>query len=128
MESLITQMVEVNVVTTFQPRFSKPSTRDFLFSYQVTITNLNYHPVKLLRRSWKVFDSNGETRNIEGEGVIGEQPVIQSGESYTYRSICNLKTDIGKMLGSFIMERQKDNSLINVRILEFTLIAPNRLN
>ena len=82
----------------------------------------------LLARHWFIFDSNGAKREVEGEGVIGQQPVIEPGQSHEYVSGCNLKTDMGSMKGEYKMSRLIDNSIFNVIIPEFYMIAPYRMN
>jgi ApaG protein len=84
--------------------------------------------VQLLRRHWHIFDTNGEVRQVEGEGVVGQQPVLEPGESHQYISGCNLKTTIGKMTGTYLMERIIDGKKIKVKIPEFTMIVPFKLN
>lgn len=81
-----------------------------------------------MRRQWFIFDSNGTVREVEGEGVVGVQPVIAPGDSYSYVSGCNLKTDIGSMKGRYLMQRSIDNGEFLVDIPEFELIVPFRLN
>ena len=81
-----------------------------------------------MRRQWFIFDSNATVREVEGEGVIGVQPVLEPGEVHEYISGCNLKTSIGKMLGSYVMERLVDGKQFHVEIPEFNLIVPYRLN
>jgi len=82
----------------------------------------------LLRRQWFIFDTNGTVREVEGEGVIGLQPVLEPGEIHEYVSGCNLKTTIGKMMGSYLMERMIDGKQFFVEIPEFNLIVPYRQN
>ncbi len=86
------------------------------------------YTVKLLRRHWFIFDSNGEHRQVEGEGVIGEQPTLAPGDLYSYESACSLTTEIGKMHGTYLMQRKLDNGQFRVRIPEFFMIVPHRLN
>ena len=81
-----------------------------------------------ISRHWYIFDSNGAKREVEGEGVVGQQPIIEPGNSHEYVSGCNLKTDMGSMKGEYQMQRLLDNALFNVQIPEFYLIAPYRYN
>jgi ApaG protein len=85
-------------------------------------------PVKLLRRHWYITDSNGTYREVEGEGVVGQQPVIEPGGSHQYISACNLRSDMGKMSGSYQMENLYNKRLFQVQIPEFQMIAPFKLN
>jgi ApaG protein len=81
-----------------------------------------------MSRHWYIFDSNGAKREVEGEGVVGQQPIIEPGHTHEYVSGCNLKTDVGSMKGEYHMVRMLDNANFNVQIPEFYLIAPYRLN
>lgn len=99
-----------------------------MFAYRITIENHNKFTVKLLRRHWFIFDSNAEHREVEGEGVVGVQPVLLPGENYQYVSGCNLKTEMGKMYGSYQMENENTRQLFSVNIPSFDLIAPSKLN
>jgi ApaG protein len=81
-----------------------------------------------LRRYWQIFDSNGEFREVEGPGVVGEQPILLPGEKYSYESFCNLKTDMGKMKGTYTFERLRDRKMFIAEIPEFKMIVPSKLN
>lgn len=99
-----------------------------MFAYQISIENLSDYTIQLQRRQWFIFDSNGSQREVEGEGVIGEQPVMEPGETHSYVSGCNLNTDMGTMRGNYTMKRIADDTRFIVDIPEFELIAPYRLN
>ncbi|RNI22418.1 Co2+/Mg2+ efflux protein ApaG [Rufibacter latericius] len=128
MDTKTTQGVTVNVTTNYLPDYSSPAQQHFVFAYKITIQNNSEFTVKLLRRHWHIYDSNNEVREVEGEGVVGQQPVLEPGESHQYVSGCNLKTSIGKMAGTFLMERLVDGRQFYVTIPEFTLIIPYKLN
>ncbi|MBB3836657.1 MULTISPECIES: Co2+/Mg2+ efflux protein ApaG [Runella] len=128
MTSAITEGVRVSVMTQYQPEYSSPAQAHFVFTYRITIENHSEHTVQLLRRHWHIFDSNGTIREVEGEGVVGQQPTLEPGEIHEYVSGCNLRTSIGKMVGTYLMERLVDGKQFNVAIPEFTMIAPYRLN
>jgi ApaG protein len=99
-----------------------------MFAYRITIENNNTFPVKLLQRHWNIFDSNGSYKEIDGEGVVGVQPVILPGDQYQYVSGCNLKTEMGKMEGSYTMENLHTKKQFIVRIPMFEMIAPFKVN
>lgn len=128
MDTKTTQGVTVNVTTNYLPDYSSPAQQHFVFAYKITIENNSEFTVKLLRRHWHIYDSNGEVREVEGEGVVGQQPVLEPGEIHQYVSGCNLKTSIGKMAGTYLMERLVDGRQFYVNIPEFTLIIPYKLN
>jgi ApaG protein len=81
-----------------------------------------------LRRHWYIMDSNGSFREVEGEGVVGQTPIIEPGENYQYVSAANLRSEIGKMYGNYQMENLYNKKLITVSIPEFQLIAPFKMN
>jgi ApaG protein len=128
MATTTTQGVTVSVTTSYLPDYSSPAQDHYVFAYRITIRNDSAQTVKLLRRHWHIYDANGTVREVEGEGVVGQQPVLEPGESHQYVSGCNLKTGLGKMTGTYQMERVVDGRLIQVQIPEFTLIVPYRLN
>ncbi|GAA4296775.1 Co2+/Mg2+ efflux protein ApaG [Nibribacter koreensis] len=128
MDTKTNQGVNVVVTTNYLPDYSSPAQQHFVFAYKITIENNSEFTVKLLRRHWHIFDSNNEIREVEGEGVVGQQPVLEPGESHQYVSGCNLKTGIGKMAGTFLMERLVDGRQFYATIPEFTLIVPYKLN
>lgn len=128
MVTAITQGIKISVETMYQDDFSDPVNEHFTFAYQITILNLSDYSIQLKRRQWFIFDSSGAQREVEGEGVIGEQPVIEPGESHTYVSGCTLTTDMGTMSGNYLMQRLVDDTSFNVDIPKFELIVPYRLN
>jgi len=128
MDTQTTQGVQVTVTTNYLPDYSSPGQQHFVFAYKINIQNNSEFTVKLLRRYWQIFDSNGTTREVEGEGVVGQQPILEPGESHQYVSGCNLKTGIGKMVGNYTMERMVDGREFKVEIPEFVLIVPYKLN
>ncbi|WMJ74766.1 Co2+/Mg2+ efflux protein ApaG [Cytophagaceae bacterium ABcell3] len=123
-----TQGVKVSVVTAYQPEYSNPGQFHYVFTYKITIENTSDHTIQLLRRHWYIHDANGLVREVEGEGVVGQQPVLEPGQSHEYISGCNLKTEIGKMKGCYTMEKIVDGSKFPVNIPEFVLAAPFKMN
>ncbi|TAF66301.1 MAG: Co2+/Mg2+ efflux protein ApaG [Cytophagales bacterium] len=128
MTTQITDGVRVSVQTLFQPDYSSPRQSHFVFTYRIRIENSSAYTVQLLRRHWQIFDSNATSKEVEGEGVVGQQPVLEPGEVHEYVSGCNLRTGLGKMRGTYMMERIVDGHLFEVVIPEFTLIVPYLLN
>jgi len=124
----VTNGVSVSVETFYQPAQSNPLSSEYLFAYRITIENLSAVPVQLLSRHWYIVDSNGSNREVEGEGVVGEQPIIEPGESYQYVSAANLRSEIGKMFGTYNMVSHYDKKGFTVNIPEFQLIAPFKMN
>ncbi len=128
MITAITDGVKITVETQYQPEYSNPANEHFMFAYRINIENVGDYAVQLLRRHWYIFDSNSTHREVEGEGVVGIQPVIEPGQTHEYVSGCNLKTDMGSMKGSYQMMRLIDNSLFQVAIPEFYLVASYKMN
>jgi ApaG protein len=128
MASKISEGVEISVETFYQPDHSNPKQHEHMFAYRITIENHNSFTIQLLRRHWHIFDSNGEYREVEGEGVIGEQPVLQPGEQYQYMSGCNLNTEMGKMVGTYEMENLSTKLKFEVNIPPFEMVVPAKLN
>jgi ApaG protein len=124
----ITQGVKVSVETEYQPEYSSPSQFHFVFTYHITIENSSSFTVKLLRRHWHIYDASYHTREVDGEGVVGQQPVLEPGEVHRYVSGCNLKSGIGKMYGTYLMERVSDGKKFEAIIPEFMLEVPFRNN
>lgn len=128
MTTKITDGVRVSVVTQYQEDYSSPLQDHFVFTYRVTIENCSAYTVQLLRRHWFIFDSNAVNKEVEGEGVIGQQPILEPGEIHEYVSGCNLNTGIGKMEGTYLMERVVDGKQFKAIIPEFVLVVPFLLN
>lgn len=128
MVSKISEGIEISVETFYQSDYSNPANNEFMFAYRITIENHNTFTVKLLRRQWYIFDSNGEHRDVEGEGVVGVQPVLKPGEQFQYVSGCNLRTEMGKMQGYYSVENQDNKAQFSVRIPSFELIVPLKMN
>lgn len=128
MTSMISQGMKVSVETFYQPDYSNPQQSEFMFAYRITLENHNAFPVKLHRRHWFIFDSNGSQREVEGEGVVGVQPVLQPGENYQYVSGCNLRTEMGRMYGTYEMENLSAKRFFTVNIPSFEMFAPFKGN
>lgn len=128
MVSIISEGIEVNVETFYQPDYSNPSNQEFMFAYRITLCNHNTFPVQLQRRHWFIVDSNGTKREVEGEGVVGIQPKLNPGDKYQYVSGCNLHTEMGKMFGTYLMENLDTSNLFEVTIPVFEMEAPFKMN
>jgi ApaG protein len=128
MISEISEGVTISVETYYQPDYSNPVNSEFMFAYRITIENNNTFPVKLLRRHWHIYDSNGSLREVDGEGVVGVQPQVNPGESYQYISGCNLRTEMGKMYGTYQMENISSGQTFQVVIPSFEMSAPFKMN
>lgn len=128
MKTAITQGIRISVQSRFEPNFTNPLGGPYLFAYFITIANENDYPVQLLRRHWYIWDSNGSKREVEGRGVVGIQPLIESGDKYSYNSACDLQSNRGKMHGSYEMRRMDTKELFTVVVPEFMMEVPYSLN
>ena len=128
MTSKISEGVKISVETFYQNDYNSPNDGEFMFAYRITIENRNDFPVKLHRRQWNIFESDGSNREVEGEGVVGVQPILKQGEKYQYVSGCNLRTEMGKMSGSYQMENLHSKNFFNVKIPSFEMMVPFKGN
>lgn len=117
----VTHQVRVEVISRHSPENSRPG--EWLFEYTVRITNLGSETVQLLNRHWFIADALDRIREVEGPGVVGEQPILAPGESFKYSSWCPLKTPTGTMHGTYEMVRA-GREHFDVEIAPFALKAP----
>ena len=120
--------INVSVEIQYNSRQSHPIASHYFFAYSITIKNVSDYTVQLKKRHWFIFDSNGIKSEVEGVGVVGEQPILIPGQSYQYVSGCNLLSDMGKMAGVYIMEREIDGEIFHVTIPEFMMVVPYKFN
>ena len=119
--------VKVFVESTYLEDHSDPYEDSYLWSYKVIIKNNEKEKIKLISRHWKIFDSNGNFREVKGKGVVGEQPTIEPGDKFEYTSGTPLKTSSGIMQGSYQM-LSFDGEEFKVDIPAFSLDIPNQGN
>lgn len=115
--------VTVRVSVSFLPEQSEPGRGRWFWAYHIRIENGSPQSVQLLTRHWVITDGRGARHSVEGEGVVGEQPMIAPGASYDYVSGCPLATPTGTMQGSYHMIGE-DGAGFDVDIPKFALIAP----
>jgi ApaG protein len=128
METLTTSGITISVVAQYLAGHSNPRARKVAFGYKICITNGTEHTVQLLSRHWHIWEADNARREVTGEGVVGVQPVLEPGVSYTYASFCTLACEVGKMYGTYTMLRRDNGELFTVKIPEFKLIASFRMN
>ncbi|WP_321389390.1 Co2+/Mg2+ efflux protein ApaG [Emcibacter sp.] len=119
----VTDMISVSVIPFFLEDESEPEEGRYMWGYQIQIENHGDDSVQLERRHWKITDSMGRTQEVHGEGVVGEQPVIEPGDAFEYTSGAPLATPSGFMVGTFEM-RKSDGSYFDVNIPAFSLDSP----
>ncbi len=124
----VTKNISISIIPHYESNESNPSLGKNIFSYHVVITNLSAYTVKLLSRHWHILDSNMQNREVEGDGVVGQQPELQPGETFEYTSWCLLQTPIGKMYGTYTFINIETKEAFKVIIPEFKLHAEYKLN
>src|SRR5262247_3752310 len=123
----VTRGIRVQVRSRYLDRQSRPEENQWLFAYTVRITNETSRTVQLLSRHWIITDGNGRIEQVRGDGVVGEQPVIDPGESYEYTSGCPLPTPLGSMHGTYRISLD-DGELFDAVIAPFALSEPYAIN
>ena len=126
MPSAVTEGIRVSVQSAYLEDRSAPEEGSFAFAYHVTIANEGHGRVQLMRRHWIITDGNGEVREVEGPGVVGEQPVLQTGEAHRYTSGAVLATPVGTMEGTYEMH-EPDGRTFKAVIPRFQLQKPGVL-
>lgn len=114
--------MSVEVFPQYLPEQSAPEQGLYLFAYTVTITNTGAVAAQLIARTWNVNDANGHTEKVKGLGVVGQQPLLQPGQSFEYTSGTRLRTPTGTMHGSFFCVAE-DGEKLDVDIPMFVLDA-----
>ena len=123
MYQAVTRNITVSVNPKFMPDRSSAEKNYFFWSYTVEITNRSAETVQLKTRHWRITDGRGAVNFVEGEGVVGEQPVLQPGQTHDYVSGCPLSTPTGSMEGYYTLQRD-DGQTIEAAIPFFPLAAP----
>lgn len=119
--------IDVEIESFYLPKQSEPSESRFVFGYTISIKNTSDKPVKLLKRHWLITDANENTQEVNGIGVVGEQPYLQPNEIYQYTSGSVIETPIGCMQGSYKMI-SNDGAEFEVVVPAFSLSKPHILH
>ena len=127
MYSKKTKKINITVNPYFLDDQSEPDDQHFVWAYQVTIDNQSNEKVQLKNRYWKIVDSNGSEQEVRGEGVVGEQPVLEPGDAFEYTSGTPLTTPSGVMVGSYKMVNDEGKEF-TVSIPAFSLDSPHELS
>lgn len=120
--------IRVSVKTFYQEDYSNPIGNEFMFAYHIKIENMQKYSVRLMSRRWYIFDSDGSYREVEGEGVVGMQPVIVPNSEYEYVSGCNLHSEFGSMHGVYRFQSLGTKQFFECSIPLFQMEAPFKLN
>ena len=119
--------IKIKVTTSYLKGQSAPDENRYVFSYTINIKNLGNNSAKLISRQWIITDSNGNIQEVNGDGVVGQQPNINPGEEFTYTSGTIIKTPVGTMEGRYFME-DINNRRFEAPIDPFTLAVPGLIN
>lgn len=115
-----TNKILVEVQPYYVPERSNPDYHQYFYAYRIRITNHSDKNVKLVHRHWKIKDGQGKTYEVKGQGVVGEQPLLKSNDSFEYSSFCPLHSPFGNMRGKFLMTTEEGESLVvNVPLFFF---------
>ena len=118
-----TGSITVRVAVSYLPEQSHPALGRWFWAYHVRVENHGDDAVQLISRHWRISDGRGQVSEVEGEGVVGEQPLIVPGGAYDYVSGCPLPTPEGSMVGSYHMV-DEDGATFDVAIPQFELVGP----
>jgi ApaG protein len=116
----------VRVEPQFLPNESAPDEGRFVWAYTIEIENRSPEAVQLISRFWRITDENGVTQEVRGPGVIGQQPVLEPGESFRYTSACPLAAPSGVMVGAYSMVRVNDGQAFDIAVPAFALDSPHQ--
>ena len=119
--------VAVSATPQFIADQSDPATERYVFAYTITIENVGTVPAQLISRHWVITDGNSRIQEVRGLGVIGQQPLLNPGETFEYTSGCQLDTPVGTMRGTFQITAE-DGTQFEAIITEFTLSIPRVLH
>jgi ApaG protein len=122
-----TNLIDIEVETTYLDKESQPEHSRYLFAYTITIRNSGSISARLLSRYWKITGGNGQEQEVEGDGVIGLHPYLAPEQVFTYTSAAMLDTPVGMMQGRYTM-LDEDGERFEVDIPSFTLAAPQTLH
>ncbi len=127
MNDTTTRGVRIQVETGYVPERSSPRDGHYFFAYRIRISNVGEETVQLVSRHWVITDGKGQVEHVQGPGVVGEQPVLEPGESFEYTSFCPLPTPLGSMHGTYQMVTA-GGSAFDAEIAPFSLAAPSAIN
>jgi len=127
MSDTTTRGIRIQVESIYVEERSDPQESYFFFAYHVVISNVGRETAQLMSREWIITDSDGNVERVEGDGVVGEQPLLAPGQVFEYTSFCPLRTSMGSMQGSYLM-RPAGGDSFRAEIAPFTLAVPGVVN
>ena len=119
--------IDIRIATRYLDEQSAPEEDRFVFAYTISIRNAGAAAAQLMRRHWVITDANGKVQEVRGDGVVGEQPLLQPGEDFEYTSGAVLETSVGTMQGSYELVGD-DGTVFEAPIPMFTLSVPRTLH
>lgn len=122
-----TNGINVEVTSQYSAEHSAPAQSQWFFLYTIRITNESNLTVQLLSRHWLITDGTGKVEEVEGPGVVGEQPVLEPGDAFEYTSGCPLPTPFGSMRGTYLMESE-DDTRFEAEVAAFDLVEPHAVH
>jgi ApaG protein len=122
-----TNGIRVVVRSSYVPERSSPANDQYFFAYRIRIANEGEVAAQLVSREWVISDAHGHVEVVQGDGVVGEQPLLEPGEAYEYESFCPLSTPTGSMQGKYFM-LSADGHRFEARIAPFALAALHTVN
>ncbi len=123
--SATTHDVRVTVRAVYLADQSRPDESRYIWAYHIAIENLGREAVQLLRRTWSITDARGRVQQVHGEGVVGQQPMLDPGETFEYTSGTPLDTPSGFMVGTYHMVLRDSGEAFDVAIPAFSLDSPH---
>ena len=127
MQTDVSEGIQIDVETLYVESESDPQKNRFVFAYTITIRNVGDTPARLMTRHWVIRDANGKVQEVQGDGVVGEQPHLKPGEGFQYTSGTMLETSMGTMGGSYQMLTD-EGSVFKAPTEDFLLSAPRTLH
>lgn len=124
----LTYGVKISVENIYRKDLSNIEFRQYFFNYRVVIENKNAFDIQLMSRYWFIFDSLQPSREVRGDGVVGEQPILKPGEKHVYVSGCDLSSEIGYMKGHYVFQRVDTKEQFKVEVPQFSMMATPKMN
>lgn len=118
----ITNDIEVEVTPEYVTERSMPEQDHYFYAYKVTITNRSNNTIQIKRRHYIIRDGKGATREIEGRGVVGQNPIITPNQSFSFTGYCPLSTSTGNMRGEYVVETTNDSYSIKFPLVFFRIL------
>ena len=128
MITALTYGVKISVESIYRKDLSNAENGLYFFNYRIVIENKNDFDIQLKTRYWFIFDSLNPAREVEGDGIVGEQPILSPGRKHVYVSGCDLHSEIGYMRGHYLFERVGTNETFEVEVPQFDLFAKPKMN